>query len=181
VKESWAGQGWICWADEFGFTYVGTGVTPLQALQDWKERVHADFQALYAKRPFEMTAEEVERWASLNGIVDVLEYRQTTPLQVREIGCVHWDRRPFPSSIAWIHGRLDRISLEDSPSDLAGYRPGQWVDAIVERDPLTSRLLRITHVQRIPTIRPESESGIEKAWDRMATAKLPDSDADWSD
>ena len=124
MNHSWEGS-WFCWAQDFGFVYVGQAETLSKAYENWQELIHADFQKLYRKRPFEMIATERERWKLLIAVIDVLNYKQTTPLSLREIGRVSYGKRAYPTRIDWINARYDTISLAQAPPELAECKPGQ--------------------------------------------------------
>lgn len=74
--------------------------------------------------------------------------RNQTPIQVRQFGKIT-QARPYPQQIQWESGEREAISLDqvDSP-DFVTFKPGQPFEAIVARDPLNFRLLRIVHVER---------------------------------
>ncbi len=174
------GQTWNCWARELASIYVGEGETPKLARDDWHQKFHSAFQRLYSMRPFEMSEEDARCWETILSDVDVVEYGLAKPLTVREIGCVHFLRTSYPSQMHWIDGRKESFSLHQVPDELAGCKPGQWVEAIVEREPQTGRLLRVVHVQRISSPLPESPSNVRAAWEAMRTAELIEADWDWS-
>jgi hypothetical protein len=179
INFTWVGNTWMCWADDFGFTYVGTDGTLPAAYSNWENLVHADFQTLYHKRPFEMTPEEEKRWNSLVSAIDVLYYRQNTPLSVRELGCVSWEKYQFPTRINWINGKSDRFLLSQVPPELAECRPGQWIDAVVKRDPVTNRLISIEHIQKVKTLFEPSLSQLNREWESIPKADLPKTKWDW--
>ncbi len=170
---------WQCWARELGAICVGEGETIKDAREDWLKRFHAEFQRLYSMRPFEMTAEDADTWQSILNTVDVVEYRLHLPLSLSEIGCVRYRKMPYPSQIYWIDGRREKFSLNQVPGELAGCKPGQWIEAIVEREPQSGMLRKIVHVQRIPSPVPENAASIRAAWEKMPTAELEDVDWDW--
>lgn len=175
------GQVWNCWAREIAGVCIGEGYTPKLARDDWYQRFHAEFQRLFAMRPFEMTSDDSRNWETILSVVDVVEYRQNKPLSVREIGCVRFPRTPYPSQMNWIDGRKEAFSLHQVPAELAGCKPGQWVDAIIEREPRTGKLLRVVHIQRISSPLPENPRSIRSAWEKMRMADLPETEWDWSD
>jgi len=177
LAHSWSEEGWVCWARDAGLPYRGRGATVSEARRDWTRQFHADFQGLYAKRPFEMQADEVEGWHRLLALIDVQRYRAHTPVVTREIGCVRYGRLPYPSMIRWIDGRRDRISLEQVPPEVAGFRPGQWIEAVVQRAPTTNELIRIDNVWRIQTI--HSPGDLEQEWRDLPVAELPASEWTW--
>lgn len=179
ARHSWDGDAWICWALEPGLPYKGRGETPALARQEWACLLHADFQRLYAMRPFEMSEADLRRWQSLLRIIDVSQYRESTPVSLREIGQVRWDTRPYPYKIQWIDGRYDLIELNLVPPELAGCKPGQWVEADVRRHPRTGCLVQIDHVQRIATIREPSEKQLDQYWQDLPKAETEECDWDW--
>lgn len=133
----------------FSPTFVGHGTTPAEAEKDWALSVHAAFQELQYKRPFEMTPEDNEKWSVLSSRIDVTVFRNNMPIRVREFGCIERKRGQYPEMILWENGRKESITLNqvDSP-DFVTYRVGQPIEAVVARDPLTFKLIRIIDVHR---------------------------------
>jgi hypothetical protein len=133
----------------FSPTFVGHGPTVLEAREDWALAVHAAFQELQYKRPFEMTEDEKNRWSVLSSRIDVTVFRNCTPLSVREFGRVDRKRGRFPEVILWENGKKESIDVSqvDSP-DFVTYKVGQPLEAVVARDPITFKLLRIVDVKR---------------------------------
>jgi hypothetical protein len=170
---SWEGDEWVCWSPEVGWECDGRGETPLLAGQEWERKLHATFQLLYGKRQFEMSESERKQWQRLVAAIDVCRYRESTPLALRQIGQVRWGNRPYPSRILWIEGGEERFSLEQVPAALAGCRPGQWIEADVQRDPITNRLICIDHIQRIATVQPLTELQAAQAWAALPKSDLP--------
>ena len=135
----------------FSPTFIGRGKTPKEAYQDWALSVHAAFQELQFKRPFEMTAEDQDAWSVLASRIDVTVYRNQTPLHVRQFGKIG-RARPYPEQIIWDNGTADEVSLAQVESpDFITFKPGQPLEALVVRDPVTFQLLRIAHIQRRPS------------------------------
>lgn len=176
---SWEGDGWVCWSPEVGWECNGRGETPLLARQEWERKVHATFQLLYGKRPFEMSDSERTQWQNLVAAIDVCRYRATAPVSLRQIGQVRWGNRPYPSKIVWVDGGEDQFSLEQVPGELAGCRSGRWIEADVQRDPLTGRLIRIDHIQRIAEVRRLTQSQAAEAWEALPKAHLPTCEWEW--
>lgn len=128
--------------------FIGRGQSQEESLEDWKGQVHARFQELFRKRPFEMAAAETRDWKLLTDLIDVTVFRNTTPILVRQFGTVS-KARPRPTEITWENGSKESISIEqvDSP-DFVIYMAGQALEAIVSRDPVSFALNRIVHVER---------------------------------
>jgi hypothetical protein len=179
VNFTWVGNMWMCWSDDFGFAYVGTGESLPSAYSNWENLVHVDFQTLYHRRPFEMAPEEQKRWNLLVGTIDVLHYRQNTPLSLREVGCISWDKYQYPTRINWINGSSDYFSLSQVPPELAECKPGQWIEAVVKRHPVTNRLLTIEHIQKIKSLFMPSPSQLNRDWESVPRADLPKTKWDW--
>ncbi len=171
-----AGQ-WAVRTVERRLPYIGKGETLHQADDEWHKTFHADFQRLYAMRPFEMASDESNRWSTLVSLIDVAYYRDTTPVSFREMGRISWGRRSYPTSIRWIDGRKDGIPLDSVP-EIASCKPGQWIEAVVEREPATGGLIRITHVERMGTPA-ASRKQVEEYWTRRPAADLPVAEWTW--
>jgi hypothetical protein len=179
LETGWDGVHWVCWSPSLGLDCSGRATSPVGAREEWGRQVHATFQRLYAKRPVHMTPDETALWYRIGAIVNVAAYRDMTPLALREIGQVRFGRLPYPHKIEWIYGREDIIRLENGPPELAGFKPGQWIEADVLRDHRSGQLLRIDHVQRIKSPPPlRQPTAIEKQWQDLPVADLPDSDWD---
>ncbi|MBS0210427.1 MAG: hypothetical protein JSS27_15900 [Planctomycetes bacterium] len=135
----------------FSPVFVGRGATIEEARSDWLLAVHAGFQELISKRPFEMAPSDVRRWHVLTSQIDVTVYRNQTPILVRQFGKVT-QARPYPQQIQWENGEREAISVEQVESpDFITFKPGQPIEAVVARDPLNFHLLRIVHIERRST------------------------------
>lgn len=144
--------------EEFS-SFVGRGKTLEDARENWMLNVHAVFQDLVCKRPFEMTNEDRKVWSVLSGNIDAAVFRNHTPIQVRQFGRIS-KVRPFPQEIRWEDGTKDEIRLDQvSTPEFVTFKAGQPLEAVVARDPVDFRLLRIVHVERKaePTRLPEGE------------------------
>jgi hypothetical protein len=169
------------WVGGFSPTFIGNGVQALEAYHDWRDRVHEAFQSLYGKAAFELSEEEQQQWRVLENIIDVVGYRNETPVVVRQLGKVV-QSRPLPRKIEWIDGKSEIVRLENMPGEFAGYKPGQPFEADVERDPLTWRLLRVRSIRRISTITPMTPAKLQEFWQSLpATNSLPISDRKWTE
>lgn len=132
----------------FSPSFVGHGETPETGREDWLLSVHMAFQKLLHKRPFEMTEEDHRTWFILSSRIDVTVFRNQTPIQVRQFGVISM-ARPYPQQIKWENGSYEMIRIDQVASpDFITFKPGQPIDAVVARDPLDFRLLRIVHIER---------------------------------
>ena len=157
--------------------FIGIGWTYEDAFQDWRDQIHCRFQMLVAKRPFEMTESERATWLLLQDQIDVTAYRDATQLTIRQIGKVD-QTRPDPIRIAWEDGRKERIRLDQMPGAFASYKAGQPFEAVVIRDPVDYRLLRVVHLQKRKATPVLGAGEIDSLLHSIPTAEsLPD--ADW--
>ena len=133
---------------------TGSGETAQKAQQDFYLKVHAAFQHLLHRRPFEMDEYDKLVWNTLNDFIDVTVYRNATPLVVRQFGRISRVQplskdRPCPVEVRWEDGRREHVTVSDvDDPDYVTYRPGQPFEATVHRDPLTSRLIRVVSIRR---------------------------------
>ena len=164
---------------EFGPEFNGSGANIDDAYVDWRNRVHCRFQELYAKRPFEMTDDERKVWRNLERRIDVAVYRNTTPLNVKQVGKVGAYLRPLPSQIVWEDGRKERVRPDQMPGEFMTYSPGQPFEAIVSRNPVDFQLIEVVSIRRTsatPRMRPEEFDELRQAI--PTTASLPETDWD---
>jgi hypothetical protein len=157
--------------------FVGRGRNFEQGFADWLNQVHSRFQDLYYKRPFEMTREEAEVWAALESVIDVPAYKIYTPLRIRQAGKVV-GYRAYPERIEWEDGQKESVRLDQMPGQFAAYKAGQPFEAVVLRDPVDFRLIRVTDVRRtsgLPMMKRDEFDGLISRI--PTTASLPD--ADW--
>ena len=174
------GGTWMFWVEGMSPTFVGEGQDMVAAQEDWRNRVHGAFQDLYGRRPFELEEDEQCRWAILERVVDVVSYRNETPLTIREVGWVS-RARPSPEQVTWADGRREPVSLEVAPAPFAAYKPGQWFEAVVARNQVTGGLLKILHAERIPSIHGLSREAEDVLWESFTdTSSLPESNREWT-
>jgi len=158
-----AGSGELL-VEMFSPVFVGRGPTWDAAFNDWRDQVHSTFQRLYRTRPFEFTDGANEQWAVLQDTIDIVTYHNAKPLVLREIGEVHFDQGQFPRSVRWYNGMQEQIDLDLMPASFAGLGPGQWFEAIVERDQQSGRMLRTQFAQPISPIHPLSRKQLDRFW-----------------
>lgn len=175
------GASWEFWVERFSPAFMGQGPSAEAAYEDWRDQVHESFQDLYRKRPFEMTKEERWKWGVLEDLIDVVSYQNEAPVLVRQFGQIT-QARPLPRQITWVDGSKESaIDLDLMPAEFAGYKPGQWFEAIVERDRLTWRLRRVRYVHRTPSLRTMSQTVLSQYWSSLDTIeRLPESKRDWT-
>jgi hypothetical protein len=160
---------------------VGVGKTFVAAQQSWNEQFHVRFQALLAKRPWEMNAEEKDAWRQIELLVDVTAYRRETPYRVRQVGIISQRRptahepRALPNQIRWESGKVEDIRLDLAPPEFASLFAGRRCEAIVLRHPATHQLLRILDV--IPLAALPKDVASDALWESVPTSKdLPPED-----
>lgn len=133
----------------FSPLFVGRGASQEEARENWLLAVHASFQELLHKRPFEMTADDRRTWSVLSSRIDVAVYRNQTPIQVRQFGRVRFGANPYPSRIDWEDGNREAVKIDQvAAPDFITFKPGQPIEAVVARDPVDFHLLRIVHIER---------------------------------
>ncbi|MBP3956365.1 hypothetical protein J8F10_13855 [Gemmata sp. G18] len=128
-------------------------------------------------RPFEMADAERRAWAAIENLVDVEKYRAEQPLILLQIGVVH-RARPYPQIVEWEDGTKERVSPERMPGEFAAYKAGQSFEALVHRNPITYKIVRVEYVKRVlkgAVTREETE----KLWNSTRTSSdFPDTDWD---
>jgi hypothetical protein len=162
---------------EFFPNFVGRGRNSKDAFLDWRDQLHRQFQYLYGTRPFEMAGSEKATWELLESQIDVNAYRATTPLTIRQIGRVAARARPLPELIEWEDGHKEAVRLDQMPGQFAAYKPGQPFEAIVIRDSVDFRLLKVTHIQRLRSLPRMSDGEFNDLVHSIPTTRsLPDTD-----
>ena len=171
------GKGWVCYITELS-SYVGNGDTIKTAEEELKIAIHTDFQRLERKRLFEMDEEERIKWTQLTSVIDLLDYKMTTPIVTREIGEVSFEKISRPCSIKWIIGQTYFIDPYKVPAELMSCLPGQWVEAIVKRDPITHREIEIESITKIHFRIPQ-ESEVKAFWEGLPKAEIESTGWTW--
>ena len=129
---------------------VGRGASEVEATREWACRLHSDFQVLKRKRPFERTRDEEDHWRELESTVDVYEYDRQRVSTGEQSGRVVSAGSTY-RDVQWIgYADVERIPLELAPPEFAGYVPGEWFDAIVERELPSWQVITILHMQLVP-------------------------------
>lgn len=169
------------WAGGFSPTFVGLGENANDAFVDWRDGVHQAFQNIYRKRPFEMSDEDIRHWKVLDGAIDVIRYRNQTPILIRQIGCVK-DARNKYRRVTWINKKTEPVALENWPGEFASYKPGQYFEAEVERNPISWKLQKVCSVRLISGIRGMPKKELLSFWNSLPTTNsLPESKRDWTE
>lgn len=150
----------------------GMGGSRDDARGNWNDRIHATFQRLYRKRPFQRSPEEQLEWSRFLDHFDVAWYSHTTPIESREIGRVSKHRSGYPEAIQWIDGREDKVLLAEMPDEFASYQAGQWLEAITARDRETQRLVKVVSCSRMPSqVNRLSGEALEEYWNSLPTTQ----------
>jgi hypothetical protein len=74
---------------------------------------------------------------------------QNTPIVVREVGQISYGMISRPYRIKWLTGYNIVIDPYRVPPELMSLKPGQYIDAVVKRDPVTHKEIEILSVQSI--------------------------------
>lgn len=157
----------------FPLTLQGQGENPDTAYHDWLKNFHVSFQRLYAMRPFEMDEHDRTLWSVIETVVDVENYRMSQPLIVRQEGKVV-RARPEPQVIRWADGTTEKVKLAKMPGEFVTFKVGQTFEAMVFRDPVSHKIIKVDYVKRLrqKNLTPEES---QKLWDSIPTSSsLPD-------
>ena len=154
----------------FGSVLIGRGSHIEQAFLDWRESFHRLFQELYAKRPFELNSNESVVWRNIQERIDVVRYRNATPLVQTQVGTV-LKTRGCINVIKWEDGTSESVALEKAPAEFASYKPGQPFESLVSRDPLDFRILELKHVRRRKSFRRLSDQEREELISSLPTSE----------
>jgi len=172
-----APRGWTSYISSL-VGYVGEGATPERAFGDLSVQIHTNFQVLLRKRPFEMNGDEQSKWVQLTSVIDLLYYKTTTPIVTHEIGRVSFARIARPHHIEWINSTPYPIDPEKVPAELMSCRTGQWIEAVVRRNPVSHAILGIESIRKI-SFRIPSESELNLIWEAMPEANVESSEWVW--
>jgi len=170
-------EGWTCYVNGLA-GWLGSGGTPEHAFDELKVQLHTAFQTLLRKRPFEMTEEEHSKWVQLTSVIDLLHYKTTTPMITHEIGRVSLGKIARPHHIEWINGARYQIDPQKVPGELMSCRTGQWIEAVVHRNPVSHAILGIDSIRKI-SFRIPSESELKSVWEAMPEAKAEPGEWVW--
>lgn len=169
----------IC-VGETRYPLVVHGSDIADALKNWKDQLHTEFQKLISKRPFEMSSSERAMWQMLSDRIDIAQYRNIHLVKLRQLGRVE-DARPGHNRIAWENGDSHRVRLDEMPAEFATYKLGQPFEAIVVYHPRSMRFMKVEYVSRTATAPRLSDTQRQGIWDSMRTSsELPDADWDSS-
>lgn len=172
IRDSRSGD-WTCWSSEFETSILGKGNNSQLAEEDFKSQLHAIFQRFYHMRPFEMDELERYQWQKLVNVIDVHNYRTTTPIVVQEVGQVSFGKINRPYRIKWLTGHNYIIDPSKVSPELMSMKTGQYIEAVVKRDPVAHNILEIVSVKPISFHLPNDKVA-KKFWDEMPAADLPD-------
>jgi hypothetical protein len=158
---------------------VGRGTSESTAKEDFCLQIHCAIQDLLGKRPFELSNQDKQLLAIIDRFVDLTVLRNTQPIQVRQYGKVT-RARPYPEEIEWENGTKDivPVSVVLTP-EYVTYKPGQPVEALVERDPMTFRLRRIVHIKKCKASRIRSNSEDQEFMLSIGSSGTAKADPDW--
>ncbi len=151
-------KNWECRNLSRKFDYIGVSNDSQEdAIAEFKNQVHVRFQQLYSKRPFEMTEKEYDEWIKIANIIDLLHYKTTTPIETHEIGCISYGKLSYPYRIKWLTDENYIIDPSKVPDKLISCKTGQWIEAVVKRDPITHQVHSISSIKKIKFHLPRQE------------------------
>jgi hypothetical protein len=71
------------------------------------------------------------------------------------------------------------IPLMELPADFARFEPGQWFEAMVERDRSTRGFRKMRYVKKVHPLSPMTSQELEAFWETLpTTASRPESPRD---
>ena len=158
---------------------VGRGASENEAKEDFCLQIHSTIQDLLGKRPFELSNRDKQLLTIIDRFVDVTVFRNTQSIQVRQYGKIS-KARPYPEEIEWENGTKDLVpvSLVITP-EYVNYKPGQPVEAVVERDPMTFRLRRIVHISKCKATRSWSNHDEIEFMASIGSSSTAKADPNW--
>ena len=158
---------------------IGRGESESIAIKDFELSIHSLVQELLAKRPFEFSENDRQALAQVERYIDLTVFRNTHPIRTRQFGIVS-KVRPYPTEIKWENGALDSVSLDRvANAEFVTFKAGQPLEAIVERDPRTFRLMRIVHVAKRSSPRQWTEKEEHDVMNSIGSAANSKIDIDW--
>ena len=86
-------------------------------------------------------------------MIDVDKYRDSVPLTLLEVGFVsEWNADRWV--VVWLDGRrAETVTVEQTPPEFAAFQPGQWFEALVEREPRSYALRKLCFVRTTEPLR----------------------------
>jgi hypothetical protein len=171
-------EGWTFFADPFLPHFVGKGPSDTGALENWCELIHVSFQRLRATCEIRRTAKEQEQWDRLCELLDVTAYVASCPIKLRQRGEVV---RAFPWEVRWAEGPAEQVALALVPDEFAAFEVGDWLEAVLDRHPVTREILYVHEVRPVPPGKLLTAEEAGRFWQSLAQKKdLPESGRDWT-
>lgn len=158
---------------------VGRGASENAAKEDFCLQIHSAIQDLLGKRPFELSSRDKQLLTTIDRFVDVTVFRNTQPIQVRQYGKIS-KARPYPEEIEWENGTKDIVPLSlVSTPEYVSFKPGQPIEAVVERDPMTFRLRRVIHISKCKATRTWSVMDETEFMASIGSSSTAKADPNW--
>jgi hypothetical protein len=179
--KSRADHAWEFAIEQFAPRFVGVGDSISSAKRDFLNRIHSVFQSLVRLRPFRMTEQQRSDWELLVKLIDVEKYWDSVPLTLLEVGFVsEWNADRWV--VVWLDGRrTETVTVEQTPPEFAAFQPGQWFEALVEREPRSYALRKLCFVRTTEPLREMSESELRQWLDELPSGEnLPKSGSEWA-
>lgn len=177
-----ADQRWEVSLNQFHPRFIGKGESIAIAQRDFLNQVHATFQSLVRRRPFQMDEKQRTDWHTLERLIDVDAYWDCVPVTLLEIGVLS-AITDAGCEVIWLDGvRKEVIPIERTLPEFAEFRPEQWFEALVERQPGSYELLKLRYVRPIEPIRDMSPEEFRQWISTLPSADdVPKSETDWND
>jgi hypothetical protein len=147
----------------------GAGEDVTTALNDWTEKFHILVQTMIAKRPFEMTSDEMRQWEAISSHVDIAAYLDNLLVKVRRLGVVR-DMRRGHYAVEWDSGEIQQIRLSQMPDSFAAFRPGQPFEAIVVYRPDGLDFVAVEFIAK-RSVRRASPTEQREIWNSLSTSR----------
>jgi hypothetical protein len=152
----------------FSPRFIGEGNTLESCWDDFRERIHLRFQALYQAGSFNRTEKQDDVWRLLCRLIDMDQYRALRPRRLIRLGKIA--RQPHPEDsdriVFWVNQRkAERVPLDRASQGFESYQRGDWFEAEVEFDSRTMEFQRIVGckpVDPVPVTRSEALDSLKK-------------------
>lgn len=176
-----ADHGWEYSVDRFSPRFFGKGDSIAAAQRDFLNTVHSVFQTLVQMRPFQMDDAQKADWKVLDELIDISQYWGSVPVTLLEIGVVS-AVTPEGREVVWLDGeRKELVMIGRTLPKFGAFGEGQWFEALVERQPESYELQKLSYVRPIDPVREMSDDEFRQWVESLPTGDdVPKSGTDWA-